>query len=262
MEDHNKKILKLLKTKDANNIALAFQLCVGKNGEYDDKVAKALRKYPISCIKNNVEMEYIKQVDAIQIHNNDLYFLKPGNNKNIKPLSTVDGYSLKMMVNPFPPELFAFTGLRFLYLDQRQITHMPPEIEYFTKLEVLDLSDNSIETIPPEISKLNQLQKLDLSYNQIGALPEEIGSLNELSELNLRKNKLSFNDLSILGKLQKLKVLDVAYNDVQFFPVELDINKLKKVVVSSPMSPKEIEHQRQIARKCKIVDVDAEGFIL
>ncbi|EAY30453.1 leucine-rich repeat domain-containing protein [Microscilla marina] len=257
MEDHNKKILSLLKTKDAHNIALAFQLCLGKNGEYNEKVTKELRKYPISCIKNNVEMEFIKQVDAIEIYDNELYFLKPGNNKNTKPLSTADGHSLKIMVNPFPPELFAFTGLKSLFLIQRQITHIPPEIEQLKSLEVLNLSDNSIETVPPEIGNLDQLQNLDLSYNKIKSLPEEMAKLTELSELNLRSNKLYSDDLSVSGALQKLKVLDIAYNEVQFLPFQLKLKKLKKVIVSgNPMSPKEVEFIRQLSGKCKIIDED------
>ncbi|WP_299461593.1 hypothetical protein [uncultured Microscilla sp.] len=57
MEDHNKKILSLLKTKDAHNIAFAFQLCLGKNGEYNEKVTKELRKYPFLCIEYQVEFD-------------------------------------------------------------------------------------------------------------------------------------------------------------------------------------------------------------
>ena len=42
-EDHSEKILQLLESEEERNIELAFQLCVGLNGNYSNEASQVLR---------------------------------------------------------------------------------------------------------------------------------------------------------------------------------------------------------------------------
>ncbi len=217
MEDHNEKILALLKTKDDVNIALAFQLCVGKNGVYDESVAEELRKYPFLCIEHHLEITFIRQITRIEVWQAQLFlFDKPFDSDNIPaPLPDEGGNYEK--IQGIPPEIVAFRQLKNLMFSDQNIRYLPPYIGQLTMLESLELWMNNIDQLPPEIESLTQLKYLSIGENKLGNLPKEVGNLTQLEHLNLADNSLMTLPTEI-GQLTTLEFLDISGNDLAALP--------------------------------------------
>ena len=134
------KILQLLKTDDPKNIELAFQLCVGLNGQYGEAVVEALRKQVLYCVRNGLETEYLENLQALSL-----------NSKGLKV---------------FPTEILQLKKLRGLRLWRNELKEIPAEINQLTQLEALSLQYNQLTTLPEEISQLTQLRDVYLYGNK------------------------------------------------------------------------------------------------
>lgn len=131
----------------------------------------------------------------------------------------------------------------WLYLSNRQISHLPPEIGQLSQLRDLNLSHNQLADLPPEIGHLTNLTRLDLSHNRLTHLPPEIGRLTNLTQLYVHHNQLT--GLPELEQLSRLSRLNLSSNQLTDFPAwlghltrltELDLSNNRLIV---PPEPKE-----------------------
>jgi hypothetical protein len=72
-----------------------------------------------------------------------------------------------------------------IMINFRQLVHIPKEIFNFSKLTSLELQNNQLVRLPIEIGNLTNLQKLYLNNNQLIELPIEMGNLINLQYLDL-----------------------------------------------------------------------------
>src|SRR6266571_1147105 len=96
-----------------------------------------------------------------------------------------------LALTQLPPELWQFTSLQELYLDNNQLSQLPPEIGQLTNLQMLWLDENKLSQLPSELWQLINFQELSLNKNQLSQLPPEIGQITNLQNLRLDENKLS-----------------------------------------------------------------------
>lgn len=94
------------------------------------------------------------------------------------------------------------------------IKNLSSDLWTFTHLTSLYLNDNNLQRIPPNITKLNSLLHLDLSGNKLRSLPAELGDMTHLKELLLNNNALRVLPYE-LGKLFLLQELGLAGNPLQ-----------------------------------------------
>src|SRR6266487_370664 len=110
-----------------------------------------------------------------------------------------------LALTQLPPELWQFTSLQELYLDNNQLSQLPPEIGQLTNLQMLWLDENKLSKLPPEIGQMTSLQKLYLNNIQLSQLPNELWLLSNLQQLSLSYNQLSQLPPEI-GQLTNLQV--------------------------------------------------------
>ena len=61
------KILELLQSGRSENIDLAFQLCVGLQGNYSQEVADVLRKDIKRCLDYELEIAYLEALTTVDM---------------------------------------------------------------------------------------------------------------------------------------------------------------------------------------------------
>ncbi|XP_074649211.1 CCR4-NOT transcription complex subunit 6-like [Tubulanus polymorphus] len=104
-------------------------------------------------------------------------------------------------------ELFKYTNLTSLYLNDNCLIRLSPEICKLQQLKYLDLSSNKLRSLPAEIGEMTNLRELLLDNNFLRLLPYEIGRLFQLQTLGLQGNPLSpeisslYNDMNGTSKL-------------------------------------------------------------
>lgn len=113
-----------------------------------------------------------------------------------------------------PPELSSLTGLRFLYLDNNQLTAFP--LHWPRGLWGLFLNDNAITgSIPTSMSVLGDLVDLNLANNQLsGPIPGAIQLLSRLQRLWLNGNAIT-GPIQNFGTLQRLRQLYLNDNQLE-----------------------------------------------
>src|SRR5699024_7324487 len=98
------------------------------------------------------------------------------------------GLSWKLLVSSFTPLVSVLVLYYFPFVGS--VRNLSPQLWSFTHLTALYLNDNCLTRVPPDICKLTSLQHLDLSTNKLRSLPPEIGDLIMLRELLLNNNIL------------------------------------------------------------------------
>jgi small GTP-binding protein len=107
-----------------------------------------------------------------------------------------------------PPELFALTQLRVLWLSDNQLNSLPPEIGALRRLVRLRLDNNVLIVLPAGFGELIELRNLWLHDNQLTALPDTFWQLTKLRTLVLNGNWLIELPATI-AQLQELRLLNL-----------------------------------------------------
>ncbi|KAF6213847.1 hypothetical protein GE061_011571 [Apolygus lucorum] len=89
------------------------------------------------------------------------------------------------------PQIWEWTHLTALYLNDNCLTRLPPDIGRLVSLRVLDLSCNKLRSLPAELGELIYLREVLLNQNHLRVLPYELGKLFQLQVLGLAGNPLS-----------------------------------------------------------------------
>lgn len=98
------------------------------------------------------------------------------------------------------PNLFKYTFLEKLYLNQNKLQWVPAEIGSLRNLTFLDLSQNNLSELPPEIGMLTNLKTLLLVDNHLDHLPAELGYLYQLETLAIDGNPLNDDIKTIVAE--------------------------------------------------------------
>ncbi|OTF77755.1 hypothetical protein BLA29_011321 [Euroglyphus maynei] len=89
------------------------------------------------------------------------------------------------LVRNLSPQLWSFTHLTGLYLNDNNLTKLSPDIAKLQHLILLDLSNNKLRSLPAEIGELIMLRELYLNHNNLRQLPYELGRLFQLQQLGM-----------------------------------------------------------------------------
>ena len=88
-----------------------------------------------------------------------------------------------------PDDIFdGFTKLKWLWLEDNQLTELPNSIGNLTNLEKLWLVNNQLTELPQSIGNLTNLKKLNLRGNRLTELPQSIGNFTNLESIWLDSN--------------------------------------------------------------------------
>ncbi|XP_049835574.1 CCR4-NOT transcription complex subunit 6-like isoform X1 [Schistocerca gregaria] len=98
------------------------------------------------------------------------------------------------------PNLWTFTHLTALYLNDNCLSRIPPDISKLVNLRTLDLSSNKLRSLPAELGDLIYLRELLLNNNYLRVLPYELGKLFQLHILGLQGNPLTKEILAMYGE--------------------------------------------------------------
>jgi len=118
-----------------------------------------------------------------------------------------------------PQEVFSFTNLEELRLENNKITSVPPQIAKLEKLQRLVLSQNKLTTLPVEIGKLRNLSELYLINNNIDQIPSELADCTELVSVWFDNNRLKKIPVE-LANLIELGALSLDNNLIEDMPKE------------------------------------------
>lgn len=119
-----------------------------------------------------------------------------------------------------PLDVFRFTGLRSLFLNDNQLTSIPAEIERLENLQALHLDDNQLTELPPGLSKLSRLRELRLDRNCLATLPYNISRLRALESLAANSNTITRLPAG-LARLDRLQSLMLNDNQLEHVPQEI-----------------------------------------
>lgn len=103
----------------------------------------------------------------------------------------------------FPEEISQLNQLKFLSLQNDQLTQLPANITSLQHLRTLNLSHNRFVSFPDELFQIPSLKQIDLSFNQITDLPENFDRLPNLQILNVSDNALEQFPIGIVNLVER-----------------------------------------------------------
>jgi CCR4-NOT transcription complex subunit 6 len=133
-------------------------------------------------------------------------------------------------------DIWRFTFLTCLYLNNNRLTVLPKEIGLLKGLTRLDVSGNQLTSVPPQLGMLTNLKELLLFDNDIQNLPNELGTLYQLELLGLEGNPL-------LDPFKSIFLRDGTHGLIQYLletkplgrgPIERDWKQIQDVPASDP----------------------------
>ncbi|XP_026679283.1 CCR4-NOT transcription complex subunit 6-like [Diaphorina citri] len=113
-------------------------------------------------------------------------------------------------VKNLSPDLWQFTHLTALYMNDNNLTRLSGDISLLINLRTLDISNNKLRYLPSEIGDLIYLRELCLNNNNLRTLPYELGKFLFI-ELCLNNNNLRTLPYE-LGKLFQIQILGLHGN--------------------------------------------------
>jgi len=98
---------------------------------------------------------------------------------------------VSMELDSFPEGIREMKNLKYLLLEDNNITTIPAWITELSALEELGLDGNKLTEIPAFLGDLSNLEYLGLDDNGLKYLPDELLNLSSLQELYLNLTNLS-----------------------------------------------------------------------
>jgi Leucine-rich repeat (LRR) protein len=125
---------------------------------------------------------------------------------------------------------FSLTNLRYLNLDQNQLTDSSWDflVKYLPHLENLSLSQNNFHSL--KTAHLKSLKYLDLSSNGLQSIDTNL--FHSLEKVYLQNNELNSLQLTFLSSLKNLKELNFDFNRLTFLPEKIFQSNLKLIYLS------------------------------
>ncbi|KAJ1674703.1 Glucose-repressible alcohol dehydrogenase transcriptional effector [Spiromyces aspiralis] len=105
-----------------------------------------------------------------------------------------------MGLRALSPELFRYSFLTRLYINNNKLKVLPHNIHFLQNLVELDASANLLTQIPPELGLCCRLRELLLFDNRIDHVPYELGTLYMLETLGLEGNPVEKGVMDILQR--------------------------------------------------------------
>lgn len=124
-----------------------------------------------------------------------------------------------------PKLLSEMQRLRWLRLNNTQLTELPSDLRQLKKLEQLHVKNNQLKDLTKDIVELNCLRVLNARHNHItnDKLPQNLYKLEDLTVLDLSHNEL--NEVPInLEESKSILVLNLSHNKILSIPNHLFIN--------------------------------------
>lgn len=107
-------------------------------------------------------------------------------------------------------DLSEMPNLKELYFKRSRLDKIDKKILRYPKIERLSLSKNGIRTIPEFIADLKHLKYFDISNNPIRNI-ENVSQLKNLEELNILYTGI--DDISMIKNMNKLRKIDISSNN-------------------------------------------------
>ncbi|XP_023344300.1 protein flightless-1 isoform X2 [Eurytemora carolleeae] len=122
----------------------------------------------------------------------------------------------------FPEAMEDMTSLRWLKLNNANLTKIPDELGKLVKLEHLTIKRNNLESLSSQLSNMHCLRTLNLRYNNLTHtnIPVEVFENEELSTLDLSHNQLQQIPEGLL-RCRSLLVLNLSHNQIEMVPSQL-----------------------------------------
>ena len=149
-------------------------------------------------------IEYLNNLDTLDLFNNDIFDLTPLNQLNSLEWLDLSGNGSRDLT-----PLNQLTDLTWLSLHLNGISDLTP-LSQLKNLKGLDLESNQIVDLTP-LNQLNSLEQLYLGFNQIVDLTP-LNQLTNLIWLNLESNQIV--DLTSLNQLNELRWLRLDENQI------------------------------------------------
>ncbi len=195
------KLKNLLRSKNTDNIELAFQLLKG----------------------GGVPVELY--TDMTNSEEKILFCLKY---QIFTPLGTIKTLTLRAYERPIShllKDIHRLSNLEHLDLDRGCLSNLSEAIGKLAKLRIFCCRENQLTELPHELTELKNLRRLYLEKNHLRALPEQIGNLQKLEYLALTCNQIQYFPNSI-RELKKLRKLFIWENPLS----RVEIEKIKKML--------------------------------
>ncbi|XP_076234236.1 FLII actin remodeling protein isoform X2 [Calliopsis andreniformis] len=125
----------------------------------------------------------------------------------------------------FPESVRLMTGIRWLKLDQTNLSEIPEEMGKLLKLEHLSLVKNKLERLYGELTELGCLRTLNIRRNNVksSGIPAELFHLEELTTLDLSRNNLKEVPEG-LERARSLLNLNLSHNHIDTIPNTLFVH--------------------------------------
>ncbi|WP_299459516.1 leucine-rich repeat domain-containing protein [uncultured Microscilla sp.] len=229
MQENEQKLVKLLQDDDKQNVALAFQLCVGLKGQYSPQVQQALHQHPMLCIRHDIEQAHTQSITHLSVYpNNVAYHIKDSR------LKVIDYQSVASYPHQegLPPEIWQMTQLTALDLSHNDLQVLPEEILQLKNLRLLCLESNpnlDLKDAFRKIKKMQSLRSLELSHINYKNLPIEIQQLRHIKQLGINFSHF-MDEKDTLKKISHLAKLESLYlHSCSLFDLPKEISLLKSL---------------------------------
>ncbi len=134
-------------------------------------------------------------------------------------------------ISVIPEKISQNKHLKTLFLRKNRLEKIPTGLFDLKDLELLNLSQNPIEYFPDLNYRSKNLRYLNLSSTNIKELPSSISGITKLEELILTKSSIQKLPENI-NELSNLRELSIALTPIEYLPESvLDLRQLEKLYI-------------------------------